>query len=145
MTEPLFADLVGKHFAFLSDEYGFKLGEVLGPYGEPMGNSAVTWESAASGIQIVDDRRQVFISLGPTTLQQRDWYDIAVVVRTFAPEVDPVYIFSHYLSSDSIVPVETQVRHLAHLMHAHCRPVLLGDWSMSAMFKATRLGRYKAK
>lgn len=130
MELPPFAALVKKHFHFLLADFGFTLAhESYAP--ETMGNAEVVFASTTVGISIVCDRNQVLIALGPLTQPRREWYEFAVVVRAFAPEVEVVYAFAAY-GAEPQPPLEAQVLRLAHLLCQHCEPALRGDFSALA-------------
>jgi hypothetical protein len=137
VSENIFADLVKKHFAFLLSDYGFQISEILGGRGEAMGNAAVTLESAHGAMQIVNDRGQVLISIGPSGTPRREWFEFSVVVQTYAPEVHPVYIFPTDDAATFEVRLETQVQRVAELARTYCQPALRGHSPTAAEIKAT--------
>src|SRR5574341_1025844 len=92
MAPYLFADLVKQHFKYLTDDYGFAVAlETYSPM--VMGNASVDFESSKTRIEIVLDRSQVLIALGPIDRPRREWFEFSDVVQFFAPTVDPIYVF----------------------------------------------------
>ena len=123
-----FADLLKLHFKYLTDDYGFVVAhEIYSPM--VMGNASVDFESSKTRIEIVLDRSQVLIALGPVSWPRHEWFEFSDVVRFFAPAVDPIYVFPEDIP-DHAAALEMQVSRLANPMRQHCDPVLRGDFSM---------------
>ncbi len=123
----VFSTLVKEHFKYLF-ELGFRVtSERYDP--EFFGNAQIVFESAEVGIDIVVDRGQVLISLGPISNRRWDWFEFASVVRRLAPNVDLVYL--REARPNEKIDLEEQVKWLANLMHQYCGLVLQGDFSFA--------------
>jgi len=133
MSSTPFFMIVKKHFDFLFSDYGFVTVDE-GYYPELMGNAHIRLESEKCGIQIVLDRNQVLINMGPTSLGEREWFEFSDIVQYFAPEIESVYVFpEEELTYET--RIEVQVSRLAEIMHNHCKPVLRGNYAMYAEIK----------
>jgi len=128
MKSKLFSDLVKEYFDFLVETYGFSIKHE--EYrSEVMGNASVIFESLHIGINIVLDRGQVLINIGPSSLPRQDWFEFSDVVHFFAPELEPLYNFPRNFA-DYENELENQMSRFNQIMCKYCEPLLLGDFSM---------------
>jgi hypothetical protein len=127
MEQGVLSSLVRQHFRYLTDEYGFSITRD-DYFPEHMGNADMLFVSPQTGVEIVLDRGQVLINIGPIIQARKEWFEFSDVVHYFAPEIEPVYIFSEDASSYQAA-IESQVARLAQLMRQYCEPLLKGDLS----------------
>jgi hypothetical protein len=130
MEQSLLSNLVRQHFRYLTDEYGFSLARDA-YFPESMENADMLFVSSQTGVRIVLDRGQVLINIGSLLQPQQEWFEFSDVVHFFAPETEPVYIFSQD-NSNYHATIESQVIRVARLMHQYCEPLLRGDFSMQS-------------
>lgn len=91
------------------------------------------------GVKIVLDRGQLFIYVGKLTKVDRDWFDIEDVVKYFAPNIEPVYIFPEDLIGQANILF--QARRLSSLLKMYCTSLLQGDFSMEKDIRNIQLKR----
>lgn len=119
--------LIIKYFKFLMDDFGFKVtGKNFNK--EMMGNAYVNFTSKTTGIQIVVDRNQVFITIGKITEPIKNWLQFSDALKFYNPD-EKAYIF--YEKTDSISWDEAERLQLDRLSKIilNCTPLLLGDFS----------------
>ncbi len=135
-----FKNLVSNHFRFLIEEFGYHINKyVTDP--ENFGNSIVRFESSSAGINIVLDRGQVFVAIGPLTSQEVEWFDICDVIPYFAPQIEAVYLFPEDLSGEA--SISFQLERLSNLIKSYCSPILQGDFLMEREIRDNQTKRAK--
>lgn len=133
-----FINLLIKQFRFLVDELGFEI--IMSKYDqEYFGDSLILLKSQKVGVKIVLDRGQLFIYVGKLTKVDRDWFDIEDVVKYFAPNIEPVYIFPEDLIGQANILF--QARRLSSLLKMYCTSLLQGDFSMEKDIRNIQLKR----
>lgn len=122
-----FADTLVQHFRFLTDEFGYRITKIeTDP--KNFGNCLVQFESPSAGVDVILDRGQVFVTIGPLTTPEEEWFDICDVSPYFAPQMEAVYLFPEAVSSE--VSLSYQLDRLSNLMKSYCSPILQGDFRM---------------
>jgi hypothetical protein len=134
-------EILKKNFDFLEDEFGFiKTHEEYSP--KYFGNAQVIYKADSVAISVVDDRGQVFITMGSPTWPEREWFDITDIVHLFNPTFEEVYQFSDNIS-DVEERVQIQVKRLAQILRDNCMLILKGDFSMAPKIKDIEQQRAK--
>lgn len=133
MSENVFSQLVKEHFEYLNSEYEFEICSDR-YFPEIMGNAEITFKSSKTGFQIVLDRNQVLAKIGQVAKPERDWFAFSDVVSHFFPDIGNAYIFPDDFSNYEQA-LEIQIQRIASIMKDHCKPLLSGDFSMSAAIK----------
>lgn len=133
-----YVDLIISKFTFLINQYSFEIDHQEFDL-EFFGNTIVRFANQKTGFKVVIDRSEVTILLGEITDKDEDWFDIIDVVKFFAPQIDPVYIFPKNLLPDE--SIQFQVERLSHIAQGYCVSILKGDFSMKAEIAQIRAKR----
>jgi hypothetical protein len=122
-------DWIIQYFSYLVNEYGFHVQEKeFSP--EVMGNAYVLFISSKTGIEVVIDRNQVFISMGDQSEAKEKWLDIRDVLKKLAPSE---VAFVLYEKTDEMTwdeAVKAQLSRTSILLHRCCVPLLIGELGM---------------
>ena len=122
-----FAERVKIHFEYLIRDYGFQ--EEIRRVPEIFGDRVVDYQSDDVGVELLLDRGEVAVRIGPRSDSPEKWIDIRFLLPFVVPEIDePVYVYP--AEGDSCeAQVEWQIARLARLVRHYLTPVLRGEFT----------------